>query len=293
MGAIHGVALVRDEDLVVAWSLGNVLHFCDHILVLNNRSRDRTAAIVRELAARHSHVEVVDVDDAYDTHRFVEPWAGRDIWAFKVDGDEIYDRDGLARFRARLLSGEFDHLWCVRGQSFHLVGGDLETAVGYASPPSKSVADILNFAAIEAWPSSRSGGNERLHGRSAIRFRPGRGERDEFDFKTTVPWERCDFRNLHLCFLPRSSLAEPSAARMGPGEAMRSRRGLRGLWRRLTGRTSAASRTKRRRYARGDPVARELAGFGRPSDYLGIDPFAGDAEAALRSALAGGTKPGA
>lgn len=287
MRAIYGIAVLRDEDLVTAWALGNLLDFCDHILVLENCSSDRTREIVRALAAKHRHVEVVEVEDIYDTHRFAEPLAGENLWVMKIDGDEIYDREGLARMRPRLLSGEFDHLWRVTGHTFHLTAGALSgEAEGYPSPPSKSVAGFLNFAAIEAWPSRRRGGHQRLHGHSAIRFRPDRSASDRLDLKSLDPWERCDVRNIHLCFLPRSSRSPVDGNRPAPSELMQSRRGIGGLVRSLLRLAPTPSAKKLRRYARGKTVRRALDGFGRPSDFIDIDPLAGEAEARLEAVLA-------
>ena len=80
MTRIVGVALLRNEDRFVAWSLLNVVDFCDAVMVLDNGSTDRTRAIVDAIAARWPHVQVQTVADAYDTHRFVAPLAGSDAW---------------------------------------------------------------------------------------------------------------------------------------------------------------------------------------------------------------------
>ncbi len=189
--------------------------------------------------------------------------------------------------RPRLLSGEFDHLWRVTGHTFHLTAGALSgEAEGYPSPPSKSVAGLLNFAAIDAWPSKRRGGHQRLHGHSAIRFRSGRSAKDRLDLKFVEPWERCDVRNIHLCFLPRSSRSAIDGNRLAPSEIMQNRRGIGGLVRSLLGRGPMQSAKKLRRYARGETVRRPLDGFGRPSDFINVDPLAGEAEARLEAVLA-------
>ena len=60
--------------------------------------RPRSGAVISH---RFKHVRVIEVDDAYDTHKYVEPFVGKDCWVFGVDGDEIYDPDGLARLCGR------------------------------------------------------------------------------------------------------------------------------------------------------------------------------------------------
>ena len=39
---IIGVCLLRNEEHFVAWSLMNIAEFCDEIIVLDNKSNDRT-----------------------------------------------------------------------------------------------------------------------------------------------------------------------------------------------------------------------------------------------------------
>ncbi|WP_420391562.1 hypothetical protein [Acuticoccus sp.] len=288
---LWGVSLLKNEDRVAAWALGNVAPLLDRLLVLDNRSTDRTGEVLRRLAAKHSHVEVIEVGDAYDTHRYVEDWAGRNVWVLAVDGDEVYDREGLARLRPRLLDGEFDAHWRVTGHTLHLTGGDLGTVgIGHATPPAKSAARLYNFDAISSWPSGRSEGrHQRLHGKT-MTFREGYGIDDILRLASEEPWEASDLRTLHLCFMPRSSqrgFDQPGRANAGETHrAARPLQRLEQLARRAVGLAPPAPTYKASRYAVGDIVTRPLQGFGLPSDHLDIDPEARTAEAVLRAALA-------
>ena len=290
--SIFGIALLRDEDLVAAWSLGNVVDFCDKLLVLDNGSTDRTREIVDALARMHPHVEIHDVPDAYDTHRFVEPLAGRPIWVLGVDGDEIYDREGLARLRPKLLDGDLDEYWSLVGHTLHLTAGDFDEgwAEGFTSPTSRSITKLYNFGAIESW---RQGRHERLHGKNKV-FRKGWSADAIRRFDASGAWDESDFRCLHLCFLPRSSRAVGAdPARANPVEARSRAKPLKCVerWaRRLIGLPDRRPNYKRAHYAQGALARRDIASFGRPSDHLAIDAAAAATESALAAALRGTAK---
>lgn len=228
MTRIVGVALLRNEDRFIAWSLMNAADFCDEIVVLDNGSTDRTGAIVDAIAARHPHVQVQSVPDAYDTHRFVAPLAGSDAWVLGVDGDEIYDRDGLARLRPAILAGDYDRWWKIHGHTLHAVRADFDRAraQGYAPPAARSITKLYNFRAISSWEQGR---HERLHGK-AMAFRPGWSADSLLQTWTGADWDATPLRCLHLCFFPRSSAPEAAAvARSNPAEIMKRRRPLRRL----------------------------------------------------------------
>ena len=113
---IFGVCLVKNEEHFIGWALNNVVDFCDEILVMNNRSQDRTGAILDTLAAKHDHLRIIEVTDANRTHAHVEHLAGTNTWVFGVDGDEIsIECDGrqfslpLASIEKARLVPEFDN----------------------------------------------------------------------------------------------------------------------------------------------------------------------------------------
>ena len=268
---ILGVWLLRNEEYFAAWSLGNALAFCDRVLVMDNRSQDRTRAIVDAIAARHSHVEIIGVDDARDTHKYVEDHAGSQTWVFGIDGDEIYDPAGLARLRPRLLAGEFDRYWRLAGHMRHVLGFrfDRAEAFGHIQPAAPEGTKCYNFAAIESW---RPGPHERLHGLKTIVYRPGWSRGSTLRLWQEQGWDAADLRCLHLCFMPRSPLDAPvgtsaPAGRDNPVERMKKRSPLRrlrrALLRPLAG-GSAAPTYKQRYYARGPVTTFDIAAFGAP-----------------------------
>ena len=205
MNQIVGIFLVRNEEHFIAWSLMNAVNFCDHIIVLDNLSTDRTREIVDNIAGLHRHIEVIDVRNANNTQTYLERYFGSRTWVLGIDGDEIHDPIGLARMRTRIQSGEFDHLWSMASRYLHVTEFDFNDLIvrGYPSPPAKAGLKLYNFNAIDSW-QSKWRRRERLHGKGLV-FREGYSKQNSYSFSRETTWDAADFRCLHLCFLQRSS----------------------------------------------------------------------------------------
>ncbi len=205
--------LVRDEDRFVEWAIRSAIDFCDEFLVCDHESQDETPVILGRLANEFgTKLRVRRCRDSGESHRMIRAYAGTKTWIFGVDGDEIYDRAGLRRFRSRLESGEFDRWWALFGNVLNVKRLDLPRGVadGHLAPPCRSMTKLYNFAAIEDWSGNIV---ERLHG-GHIRFRENFHERLRLNLHEQAAWDAADFRCLHLCFLERSSRdAENAAAR--------------------------------------------------------------------------------
>ena len=218
---IVGLSLVRDEERFVERVLRNALALCDRILVADHGSRDRTPEILAVLAREDPRVEVHAVAHPAGAHDLVAPLAGRDLWVFGVDGDEVYDPEGLAALRRRLLDGELDDWFSISAGAVHCVEVDLESgwARGYPAPPARGLTKLYNFAALEAWEGPVP---ERLHGGSA-RFKPGfdGSRRNEEFFEQN--WDRSVLRCLHMCFVRRSSLDPKDGPRPNPLDVVERR----------------------------------------------------------------------
>jgi len=202
---IVGIFLVKDEDLFVDRAVRNVIGFCDRFIAVENGSKDGTPGILSRLRAEFPEkVSMHRASHPRLSHELIQPFAGTDTWVFGVDGDEIYDPEGLARMRARLEAGEFDREWCLFGNVLNVRRLDLVTglAEGHLSPPCRSMTKLYNFNAISAWEGPC---HERLHGGRVI-FREGYHEKLRRNLHESVTWEDADFRCLHLCFIRRSSL---------------------------------------------------------------------------------------
>jgi glycosyltransferase involved in cell wall biosynthesis len=227
---ILGVGLFRDEDLFVERAVRNVFGFCDELILVDHRSRDRTPEILERVAAESPvPTSVHRVQDASESHDFVKGYAGEDVWAFGLDGDELYDPRGLERFRERLLAGEAADAWNIRSNMLHCVELDEEhgVATGYLSPPAPSVSKIFNFRLIDAWDGDNP---ERLCDPSGLVFKPDVEPR-KYELNKTVGWDESPFRCLHVCFLRRSSRQAKPGARMNVPDRTAPRRAPVRAWR--------------------------------------------------------------
>lgn len=76
----------------------NVLKFCDHIIVLDNLSTDRTRKIVQNITNMHDQIEMIDVRNSNNTQKHLENLLGINTWVLGVDADEFHDPIGLTKF---------------------------------------------------------------------------------------------------------------------------------------------------------------------------------------------------
>lgn len=258
---IIGISLVRNEDVFVGTAIGNILAFCDRIIVADHGSSDHTWETVNGIARRYSHVEVHRVKTPGESHSLIEEFAGSPAWIFGVDGDEIYDPAGLAALRPKIVAGEYDEWWQVFGNVLNCTEIDYDgmTARGYLAPPSRSITKLLNFSAIDSWKGPSA---ERLHGGTRV-FRSGYHDNKRLDLHATVEWEDAELRCLHTCFMRRSSKDEETAGiRMNIVE--KNQRAGRSLLSRLLSHAfpgMGRSSYKTEKYMRGPVVQREVSAF--------------------------------
>lgn len=267
---IVGIVLVRNEENFVGWAVRNALDFCDEWIVVDNRSTDGTLAELEGLSRLHPHVRLLQVSDATTTNGLLQEYVGQQVWVFGLDGDEIYDRDGLMRLRERIFAGEFDGIWKLTGHTLHVWEVDLHSseASGYLTPAAEPATKLYNFAHLAGWRPDR----QRLHGSPEVKPEYKQGK---LNLGRITAWEACDFRNLHLCFFPRT-VGEPDGGRDNITDKFAKhawRRPLMKLLLALPFVGSAFERyarprsqtIKQRNYMRGDQVSRGIEGFGRPS----------------------------
>ena len=256
---IVGIVLVRNEDLYVERAVRNIAAFCHTLLLCDDRSVDHTADILRSLADEIPHASFHPLTHPSQSHDLLKPFVGTPTWVFGVDGDEIYDPSGLKAFRQRLLSGEFDALWRMKGNVLHCLEWEAGRARGHAAPPSRSITKLYNFAAIASWDGDTV---ERLHG-GTIRFQPGFHDAMKRNLQDELDWDASPLRCLHLGFLPRSS-RESAASSVRENIMEIHRGGLRGKIRRLANRLlgrGTPSRWKREHYGRGPLLNVETGPF--------------------------------
>jgi Glycosyl transferase family 2 len=257
---IVGIVLVRNEDVYVEQAVRNVVGFCDRILVADHGSQDRTWEIVQGLAARYATIECRRIRKTGESHTWIQPYAGTRTWVFGVDGDEIYDPAGLARFRETLLGGELDRWWVVFGNVLNCMAIDRERreATGYLAPPCRSMTKLYNFHAITRWDGPCL---ERLHGGTPV-FRAGFDASLRLDLHEQASWDESAYRCLHTCFLRRSSRDQGGGDRPNIMElaarGVLERLGL-GFARRPS--PDAPGSYKREKYMRGELVCKDASAF--------------------------------
>ena len=200
---IVAMVLVHNEDLHVERAVKNIASFCDRLILCDHQSSDGTTAILEKMERMFPHAELHRIKHPSESHELLKPFAGTRTWVFAVDGDEIYDLERLQGFRGRILAGEFDRIWRMKGNVLHCtaVAPDHSTASGFMAPPSRSMTKLYNFGAITAWDGNTL---ERLHG-GTIHFKPGFDDGMKRNFQESMGWNESPLRCLHLCFLQRSS----------------------------------------------------------------------------------------
>jgi hypothetical protein len=203
---IIGSVLVRNEDVFVERAIRNVAAFCDRIHAVDHLSTDRTWEILRSLAAELDHLDVHRSRSSALAHRLLEQYAGTPTWVIGVDGDELYDPSGLARFRDDLLAGAHADVFRLKAHVLNCDTLDVERSVatGWLAPPSRPITKLFNFGAVESW----RGIPEPLQAGEAV-FRPGYHWESRRDLAGGSTWETDPLRCLHLCFLRRSTLDPP------------------------------------------------------------------------------------
>jgi glycosyltransferase involved in cell wall biosynthesis len=265
-----GISLVRNEDRFIRRALRNVADVCDRILVADHMSTDGTREILADLRRELDHLEVRRIRHSADSHSLIEPFAGTDTWILSVDGDELYDPEALPRFRRELEEGVHADVFRVRPAGLHCDELDEARglAAGYLSPPGRPLVGALNFGAIESWSGVR---DERLHGGDVV-FRPGFGWDSWRHLGDERGWEASPLRDLHVCFVRRSSddpEVVPPTGRPNLGETRAFRRGalgpferaLRRMLRRSPPQSRQTSEWKAEKYRRGERVTVDASLF--------------------------------
>lgn len=196
---------VQNDDRFAATALRNSLHFCDRFLVLNNQSTDQTLLKIKAVANENPEapLEIIELADAKDSHAVLEPYTGQNWWVFAVDGDEIYDPEGLLHLREKLLAGEHQDVWQLYGHVMHVTHWHprKKRVRGYRSPPARSMTKLYNFSLLESWTDCP----ERLHGGKLLLKNNLVPETSRYVYFEHYGWSESPFRCLHMVFLRRSS----------------------------------------------------------------------------------------
>ena len=256
---IVGSVLVRNEDIFVEQAIRNVAEFCERIHAVDHMSQDGTWRILSRLADELDHLDIRRSRNSADAHRLLEPYAGTETWVIGVDGDELYDPDGLRRLRRELLAGAHADVFRLKA---HVLNCDeldaaAATASGWVAPPSRPITKLFNFAAVETWTNSP----DPLQSGDVV-FRAGFHWESRRDLADDTTWEDDPARCLHVCFLRRST-RDPEGrgeTRLNLDESRQFDRGVVGTLKRLV-RRQQPKNWKREWYARGDRMTVDARPF--------------------------------
>lgn len=119
---VWALFLVKNEEDIIGQSVSHALgQGCDHVLVVDNGSSDRTVEIVRSLRDERVHLGFDRLEAYYQAHKmsFLARWARRHGagWVVPVDADEFwYVDDGLLADHLRcheapLVEGEITNVF--------------------------------------------------------------------------------------------------------------------------------------------------------------------------------------
>jgi len=200
---IVGICLIKNEDIFISQVIKNILDFCDKILILDNFSTDNTMDIITDLAKKYNHIIVDRIKDVRYAISYVQEYIGKNIWLFSVDGDEIYDPNGLKILRSKMLSGRYNKYWQLRGYFFHVcwLNEKKTKAHGWFAPPSKEVTKLKNMALLKDWKPD--GVTALFHPKPIFAMEDILLTKLFYKKKS---WDKCILRCFHTRFLKRSSI---------------------------------------------------------------------------------------
>jgi len=208
---IIGICVIKNEDIYIKNVLDNIIDFCDTILVIDNQSTDETVSIVKKCVNEHSKISLYFLKNINKSHKYVEPFVGKDVWAFGVDGDELYDAVGLRTLRRQILSGEYQKDWMLRGYFFHLIEMDKEKKMGYGylAPPSKDPNKLYNLKLLKSWKNDKT--QPIFHPQTHV-FRNSKYYSQHYPPKKKLynmyNWKDCPLRCVHTRMIKRSSIEQ-------------------------------------------------------------------------------------
>jgi len=216
---IIGIILVKNEDIFIKNSIQNIIKFCDKIIILDNYSTDKTHEIIKNIKNKFPNkIEYSRIIKISQSHKYVESYANKKNWIFQVDGDEIFDEKRLLILKKDIKTNKYNNFWRLGGVSLNCTELDDKFAKGFLSPPSKTKGVLFNFNAIKSWKNCRV---ERLHYGDIV-FKNGFNHNKIKILGNN--WENSNLRNLHFCFLKRSSKEkEDIVARNAPFEIGKNR----------------------------------------------------------------------
>jgi glycosyltransferase involved in cell wall biosynthesis len=134
---IHGMCIVKNEADILEECLNSALHWCDHIYVFDNGSKDGTWELVKTLATKHPQIVPYKQDDVLfssalrgDIFNAFRSTAGQQDWWCRLDADEFYIDDPRV-FLAK-IPDRFQTVWSA-SLNYYFTDQD---AIAYRTDPA-------------------------------------------------------------------------------------------------------------------------------------------------------------
>ena len=218
---IVGSVQVRNEDVYIEQAVLNILDFYDKIIITNHQSSVHTFEIFKHLADAHPKIELKSIQPPREAA--IEPYFDMNTWIFGLDGDEMYDPQGLASMQKHLLEGAFSKDYCIFGNELNVTSLDLALR-------SRSIANLYKFSMSESWNNCP----ERLLGND-LTFKEGFNADLRRYLLIELDLEESHFRCLHMSFMKRSTAQKTrlSRTRLNPDELNRISREISIIWKLL------------------------------------------------------------
>src|SRR6266513_2415425 len=154
---VAGVILARNEELTILEAVRGASRFVDQVIVMDGRSKDRTAAIAAEAGAT---VHIDNGQGKVAATRQILELVDADVIVF-MDADGSHDPADIPHLALPVVHGQAD--LCV-GSRF--AGGSDELSVGFAQLIRSNGNILMNIAINKRWNVSLS---DTLNGFRAIR----------------------------------------------------------------------------------------------------------------------------
>jgi hypothetical protein len=85
---VNGFVMAHDQDIWIGQVIRNVMEVVDELIVLHHTSSDNTRDEIEKAISGYSHARICEFKELRKGHTHVAPYAGKDCWAWQIDGDE-------------------------------------------------------------------------------------------------------------------------------------------------------------------------------------------------------------
>lgn len=260
---VWAFVLAHNQDRWIKTVIENAARAADYMTVIHHESDDDTDDRIHDADTGRCFAAVEKYHDLRYAHRAVAPHAGEPVWAWQIDGDEIYDPAGLKQLADQCRAGLHDDVWRIHGRYLHVtsINHDDRTVTGHLHQ-GKCGANFYNLSHLERWDAD---GRRAPFMSADIAFKPGRNPQRRDREHERAQWNQSLMRCLHMRFMRQTSrVRDDEGARRSANQVCGW-----GLGVQETGRDPKANH--RLSYRQGPVVTVDATPFGLPRDREGVE----------------------